>query len=183
MKDCNTCGKRFDLDQYYVNRAMEDGLSRMCIACTKAYNKEYALRKNSSKPTDWKQKTTDAVAYARAYRLANLEKIRTADRIRGKRRTPEQERNKYERKMRRLHGDDWQPKKLLSPDDKKLRQKSTEIFKRNKKRGRLTILPCMECGSLDVEGHHPDYSQPLSVVWLCKEHHQELHTSVTMQSL
>lgn len=43
------------------------------------------------------------------------------------------------------------------------------------KAGSLIRLPCWVCGSEEVEGHHPAYSMPLDVVWLCKEHHDELH--------
>lgn len=42
----------------------------------------------------------------------------------------------------------------------------------------IAVLPCFCCGEEKVEGHHPDYSQPLSVVWLCKKHHSEVHRGV-----
>ena len=41
--------------------------------------------------------------------------------------------------------------------------------------GRLTKQPCHVCGELEAEGHHPDYSAPLDVVWLCSRHHAQLH--------
>jgi hypothetical protein len=31
------------------------------------------------------------------------------------------------------------------------------------------------CGTMEVESHHPDYSQPLKVIWLCCKHHRQLH--------
>ena len=35
---------------------------------------------------------------------------------------------------------------------------------------------CSHCGEPGkVEGHHPDYDQPLAVVWLCKPCHTEVH--------
>ncbi len=40
--------------------------------------------------------------------------------------------------------------------------------------GRLTKKPC-HCGSTAVEAHHPDYSKPLDVVWMCRPHHAEVH--------
>ena len=43
------------------------------------------------------------------------------------------------------------------------------------RRGKLKKLPCMICGSSQVEAHHPDYSAPLAVVWLCTKHHNEIH--------
>lgn len=39
--------------------------------------------------------------------------------------------------------------------------------------GRLTRKPCEVCQNPKTEAHHPDYSQPLSVRWLCHQHHRE----------
>lgn len=43
------------------------------------------------------------------------------------------------------------------------------------KSGKIKKLPCQVCGESRVEGHHPDYSKPLSVKWLCKKHHIAEH--------
>ncbi|NBW08286.1 MAG: hypothetical protein EBR82_09685 [Caulobacteraceae bacterium] len=43
------------------------------------------------------------------------------------------------------------------------------------KRGTLRKLPCLVCGDSDSVAHHPVYSLPLAVVWLCKPHHDQLH--------
>lgn len=44
------------------------------------------------------------------------------------------------------------------------------------KSGKLTKLPCEECGSTNrIHGHHEDYSKPLKVVWLCPQHHKLKH--------
>jgi hypothetical protein len=42
--------------------------------------------------------------------------------------------------------------------------------------GRLMRKPCEVCGSR-AEAHHPNYYEPLSVVWLCLEHHRAWHTA------
>lgn len=44
--------------------------------------------------------------------------------------------------------------------------------------GKLLKTPCEVCGKQESEAHHPDYSKPLSVVWLCRQHHLEIHNGV-----
>jgi len=42
--------------------------------------------------------------------------------------------------------------------------------------GYLIRQPCVVCGSTEqIEGHHPDYSKPLEVVWLCAPCHRDEH--------
>jgi hypothetical protein len=43
--------------------------------------------------------------------------------------------------------------------------------------GRLMRGPCEVCGNRETEAHHDDYDKPLTVRWLCREHHIEWHTS------
>jgi len=38
----------------------------------------------------------------------------------------------------------------------------------------LVPEPCEVCGD-KAERHHPDYTQPLLVKWLCRRHHAEVH--------
>ena len=43
--------------------------------------------------------------------------------------------------------------------------------------GKIIKKPCINCGGLKVEAHHPDYGKPLEVIFLCKQCHVKLHTS------
>lgn len=43
------------------------------------------------------------------------------------------------------------------------------------KGGKLTRLPCEQCGEVKVDAHHDDYDKPLEVRWLCRKHHAILH--------
>ena len=43
------------------------------------------------------------------------------------------------------------------------------------KQGRLSPQPCERCGNERADAHHPDYSKPLLVIWLCRSHHREVH--------
>lgn len=41
--------------------------------------------------------------------------------------------------------------------------------------GKLQRQPCHVCGCPDAQAHHPAYSLPLAVTWLCEKHHNQLH--------
>jgi len=46
------------------------------------------------------------------------------------------------------------------------------------RRGILTKGPCEVCATTTrIEAHHPDYTKPLDVMWLCRIHHREQHLS------
>jgi len=62
----------------------------------------------------------------------------------------------------------WETKNIV----KKMAQQAVHIAIRSKK---LIRKPCAVCGNLKVDAHHPDYSRPLEVIWLCRKHHIEIH--------
>lgn len=43
------------------------------------------------------------------------------------------------------------------------------------KRGKIAKTPCIICRNGKSEMHHPDYSRPLLVIWLCRACHLSLH--------
>ena len=43
------------------------------------------------------------------------------------------------------------------------------------KQGLLERDVCQVCGVEEVDGHHPDHTKPLEVVWLCRKHHKAEH--------
>lgn len=45
------------------------------------------------------------------------------------------------------------------------------------KSGFLIPKPCEVCGEAKVDAHHDDYTRPLEVRWLCRNHHVQHHLS------
>lgn len=43
------------------------------------------------------------------------------------------------------------------------------------KRGKIIKEPCIVCGDVNSQMHHPNYDKPLLVIWYCRKHHLELH--------
>ena len=55
------------------------------------------------------------------------------------------------------------------------RKRAETMVRYKLKSGRLTRLPCAVCKDPKSEAHHPDYNEPLNVVWLCRKHHFAEH--------
>lgn len=64
----------------------------------------------------------------------------------------------------------------LSPEEK-LKASARAYAKVYKRRGKLIPQPCESCGAAasECQMHHPDYSKPLEVKWLCVACHELLH--------
>ena len=58
----------------------------------------------------------------------------------------------------------------------KVRYRARAIAFRMTANGNLKQQPCAFCQEEQTQRHHPDYTQPLLIVWLCGKCHKELHT-------
>jgi hypothetical protein len=112
------------------------------------------------------------------YRLKNIEKQRAY------------ERHKYHTVLKYLRKNDPEVKakwrKYLQNHRKKNPEKAKARYTiSNAKRWKIktfTILPCSTCGSKKSEAHHPDYTKPLEIVWLCHPCHIKLHNETSGQT-
>ena len=87
-------------------------------------------------------------------------------------------------------------KYLATPKGKAARARATKTYReRNRDRleahnavayalrtGRLDRWPCEVCGESAVEAHHPHYSAPLLVTWLCPAHHKQAHALIAEEA-
>ena len=62
-----------------------------------------------------------------------------------------------------------------------LEQKAWWTFRDAIKSGKIKRQPCEICGDKKSDGHHPDYKNPLEVIWLCRIHHAELHRTLRLE--
>jgi hypothetical protein len=91
-------------------------------------------------------------------RFAKIEQVREKDRNRTKKPSPE-----YFAEYRKRNPDKYEAQKAIA---------------KAKRSGAVLSMPCFVCGALNSQAHHPDYSAPLSVVWLCGAHHKQAHAMV-----
>lgn len=170
-KRCGDCDEVKSTSEFPRDRTKKDGLRRSCKLCS---NKKSAVyrKKNAEKLS----------AAASVYRSKNIEKIRErdakyrrdhrADIIEGNaryRKSTKAERAEYAVRYRREN-----PGKSSAHDAVR-----KAIAKGVMKRPDV----CNKCDSSGcIEGHHPDYSRPLLVIWLCKSCHRFLHASEEKES-
>ena len=55
------------------------------------------------------------------------------------------------------------------------RHLAREIIHKALLKGEIIKEPCKMCKNKKSEAHHPDYSKPLEVIWLCRKHHVKQH--------
>lgn len=149
MKRCFKCQCEKPEDAFYKHAAMKDGRLGKCKDCTKAD--------------------------ANRRRQENLEAIRAYDRMRGSMPHRVAARKDYAKtpEGRLAHARALKVSKARFPE----RAAARTTFSNAVRDGR--VIPWPVCAVPDCcgkpHGHHPDYSRPLDVVWLCDMHHKEVH--------
>jgi hypothetical protein len=147
-KICFKCGIEKPIDEFYKHSKMADGHLNKCKECTKK---------------DVRENKEDNSEYYKAY-----DRIRSREDINRKEARKEYQKRDYVRKARYVHNTNY---KYKYPE----RYSARHDVRKALKSGILTKLPCFICGEENTQGHHPDYSSPLDVVWLCVEHHSQCH--------
>ena len=56
-----------------------------------------------------------------------------------------------------------------------LKRKANRFITNRLFRGTLKKGRCVFCGAENAQAHHEDYSKPNCIVWLCLEHHWDVH--------
>lgn len=170
MKRCKTCKQEKPISEYYENGISKKGKQYYAPNCKKCFINHQ--RENANKN---KEKIKE---YQKTYRLKWLlnnpdyykERIANDDIYKktylGQKKWVAKNRNKmcgYSRKCQNKY-----------PEKYKARKKLQYAVKS----GRLKPQPCAKCGAKKTEAHHPDYSKPFEVIWLCNKHHLEEHGKI-----
>jgi len=159
MKKCCTCKETKELTEFYKKIRQPDGLDRQCKKCVKNYYLTNRQRKLNNQ---------------NEYRIKNLESISIREALRRK-----NDDNRFERN--RLKHKNWRDR-----NREKLNEYGRKWYQNNKEKRRANAMLkraidigkisrpdfCSECGNkCKPDGHHNDYTKPLSVIWLCKVCH------------
>ncbi len=142
---CKRCKIIKTKKDFYKHSGMKSGFLSICKVC----KKEDALD----------------------YREKNIEKVKSYDRDRPNKeeRKIKCKKNSYKYKLKKAeYFKRWS-------HENKIKRNCHNKVKRALKNGLLVKKSCEICGDENTQGHHPDYSKPLEVKWLCSKHHGEEH--------
>lgn len=132
-------------------------LSKPCIKCrkVKALDEFYPhARMSDGRLNKCKECCKDYAA---------LRRLRTE-------RPREIERARYRAGKKKPNGADWRRR---NPEKYRAQNAVNNAIRD----GKLVRQPCQVCGR-KAHAHHPDYSKPLEVEWLCPLHHSREHADV-----
>lgn len=150
-KRCTACLVVKELDEFHNEKSKKDGRKNICKDCINKQTKEY---RNKNKKR--------VLSNAKKYRVNNKEKIKEY-----KIKNPEKHRGSVEKANKRSRR--WEV-------GNKEKKRAHDAVARAIKSGKLLRQPCSVCSrTCDVEGHHEDYTKVLEVVWLCPQHHSDVH--------
>jgi hypothetical protein len=151
FKRCFKCQVEKPLEAFYKHSRMGDGHLNKCKDCARK----------------------DTIAN----RLAKADKYREYDRLRASMPHRVSARREY---AKTSGGKQAHRKALKRYSDRYPDRRIAHYLLGNAVRdGRIKPLPCFVCGE-KAEAHHPAYSQPLDVVWLCNQHHRQAHKATRM---
>lgn len=147
---CGHCQQWLTADSYYIDQANLNGLRACCKSCTSAGNKR-RYRKDIEKSR----------AKSRAYRANNREMKAKHDK--------KYSQSEAGRVVIVRASNKW-------AENNPAAKKAHRAVDHGKRMGSLITQPCEICGTEDdINAHHDDYSKPLNVRWLCRNHHREHH--------
>ena len=146
-KLCSKCKTAKDFTNFGIHRKTKDGKDSWCKDCKR---EDHRLRNRTPERKAYNKRynqSAKAKKHRKEYCQRPEVKARQAEKMRQYRENPEL----------------------------KLRFDARRIARNAYRKGLLKEQPCALCNCPDVQKHHPDYSKPLLIVWVCFKCHQKLH--------
>jgi len=146
MKTCKECQIKKPMTEYYAHKEMADGHLNKCKSCVRS-----RVAINTEKNADY-------------YKQYDKKRAMLPHRVEARKAYAKTEAGKLAIKKAHKNYVENYP----------LRKAATIIVNNAVRDGKLKKQPCFICGK-SAQAHHPDYSRPLDVIWLCVKHHNEAH--------
>jgi len=175
MKSCSKCKEVKELVLFCKDNRKKDGVASSCKLCHSKANKAARLLM-----TDEQRQHERNIANTPARKKVHRESVRNwnsknKDRIRVL-----TDRYRFSEKgiVKRKEYRSSQSHKDSNAKyrrDNSVKIKAQRMVNKAIERGVLTRGVCETCGDARTHGHHIDYLEPMSVMWLCLSHHAEWH--------
>ncbi len=166
QKRCYACEQVLSVECFGKNRAKKDGFSDECRRCRKISDAK-SHQKNRNK----------RLAKMRAYQNEHCEELRIKSIEYSRSERGRENNNKATRKYYATHKKAIAKRMKRNQVEQKERYVSRYQASNAIKLGKLSRpTACQDCNKQGrVEGHHPDYTKPLEITWLCKRCHALKH--------
>lgn len=179
-KICLCCGIPLSLDCFYKKADNLDGFYNKCKTCVREEHriyreghKEDTSRRNREYRKNHKEEITVRMrVYLKEYKRKHRQKL--VECRQNHRKQQAESCRKYYMNNREFKAEYWKNYHLKNQH----KAKAHHAVKMEIVKGGLTRpANCEQCGGGDREiyAHHPDYSKPLDVIWLCRICHYEIH--------
>lgn len=158
IKTCFICKEDKSIVEFSKNARAKDKLNYMCKACAKIQNDRLAKQK-----FEYEQYLKEN--HPEEYSIY-MEEQRKRFRIKAKIFRENNDMTKHYRDIKRT----WRAR---HPE----KARAQSVLTNNLKAGKIDRPDACSCCGIECkpEAHHPDYSNQLEVVWLCRECHLEEH--------
>jgi hypothetical protein len=192
QKICIKCQIPKDPSEYHKKSANKDGRQGTCKKCASKNNKQWREEKKEHLINYRKQWREENPNYFKEYvkqhyaenpnyfkEYVKQHYVENKDFIL-KRNKEYYENNKNKISIKSKEWKKNNPEKVLKQQLRYHKKnpkhnKARVLVNQAIKAGVLIKQPCEVCNKKLVEAHHEDYNKPLDIIWLCKEHHLEVH--------
>jgi len=204
MKVCTQCKLEKDYLDFPKRKTSKDGYYSWCKLCSRAKTLERS-RKHPEKIKKYKEDNKEILLKkAREYKARNKEKLVKQQKLyyaANREKLIEKakfyyfknfEKNKERKKLYYEYWKTTDSAKLYNKEYRKIRKIKFKkhIYAGQKVRDALKYKKiikqshCTLCLSADkIEAHHPNYDEPLNVVWLCRKCHSAIHKKIKKEAI
>jgi len=175
MKVCTRCGVDRGINEFQKDKQKKDGLRPDCKPCRSATKKaeRLAMTEDDREKERAYNRTPDRKAQnarsSNKWGSKNKDKLRAMmDKYRLSERGMKKRKEYKKSEQGKLSSIGYVERNRIKLRAQKKARRAVAI-------GLLTKTGCEVCGNENVHGHHPDYKEPLVVMWLCPKHHFEWH--------
>jgi len=199
MKKCTKCKIIKPETEFYYERAAQ------CKECIREYNRERYRQKHPTFKKQARHENMPSsytIEYYREYRRRQGKSVKSTERILLLRKLREnglrqcykckeiktleefkkhgkKSKSKYSslcKECQRQYYKEWYKKHNRNRNKKAV--KACSLFNQYMKENNIQRPQfCSICGKEDnIRAHHPDYSKPLEIIWVCRQCHREIHS-------